>query len=142
MITREQIYAALFARLAAVPGLVTTSRILKHWADVPAEMQPALYMAQVREVPVTQTAEPTKWRLTVDVYVYVRTGGGQVPGTVLNPILDAIEAALPRHPVSGRHYDLGVPGVEWARIEGAIDTDEGTLGEQAVAIVPIQILAA
>ena len=138
--TREPIYAALFARLSAIPGLRTKSRILKHWNDVPAEQQPAVFQAQVREQPQTRTGEPTKWLLSVDVYVYVRTAGGQVPGTVLNPILDAIEAALPLHPVTGKHT-LDAPGVEWARIDGAIETDEGTLGDQAVAIVPIQILA-
>lgn len=137
---REPIYAALYERLASIPLLRTRSRKLKHWNDVSAEEQPALYMAQAREVPTTTTGQPTRWDLFVDVYVYVRTGGDAVPGTVLNPILDAIEAALPLHPVTGKHM-LDAPGVEWARIDGAIETDEGTLGDQAVAIVPIHILA-
>lgn len=137
---REPIYAALFAALQGLPGVRTSSRILKHWNDVPAEMQPALFLAQGSQQPVTQTGQPSKWLLAAEVYVYVRTSGGQVPGSVLNPILDAIEAALPLHPVTGKHT-LDAPGVEWARIDGAIETDEGTLGEQAVAIVPIQILA-
>lgn len=137
---REAIYAALFARIAGIAGVRTQSRILKHWDDVPAEQQPALFMAQGAQQPITQTGEPTKWLLFAEIYVYVRTSGGQVPGTVLNPILDAIEAALPLHPVTGKHT-LDAPGVEWARIDGAIETDEGTLGEQAVAIVSIQILA-
>lgn len=136
---REAIYSALFARLASVPGLRTSSRILKHWDDVPAEQQPALYLSQAREQASTTTGQPTVWRLSVDVYVYVRTSGGQVPGAALNPILDGIEAALSLHAVTLRHA-LDVPGVEWARIEGEIDTDEGTLGDQAVAIVPIRIL--
>lgn len=137
---REPIFAALFARLAAVPGLVTSSRVLKHWSDVPAEQQPALFQAQTRQQPITKTGEPSKWLLSVDVYVYARTGGGLVPSAVLNQIIDGIEAAFPQHPVTGKH-DIGVAGVEWARIEGAIETDEGALGDQAVAIVPIQILA-
>lgn len=137
---REPIYAALYARLAAIPGLKISSRILKHWNDVPAEQQPALFQAQGREVPTTTTGESTRWDLFVDIYVYVRTSGGQVPGSVLNPIMDAIEASFPLHPVTGKHT-LDAPGVEWARIEGAIETDEGTLGDQAVAIVPVHILA-
>jgi hypothetical protein len=137
---REPIYAALFELLRNVPGVVTSSRILKHWNDVPPEQQPALYMAQTGEVAQARTGVATKWLLQVDVYVYVRTSGGKVPGTILNGILDGIEAALPLHPVTGMHT-LDVPGVEWARLEGAIDTDEGTLGDQAMAIVPIQILA-
>jgi hypothetical protein len=141
MITREDIYAGLFDHLKAIPGLVVSSRILRHWADVPPEQQPALFQAQVREQPHTITGEDCKWMLDVDVYVYVRTDGDVVPGSVLNPLLDAIEAAMPLHPVTGKHT-LSVAGVEWARINGAIETDEGTLGQQAVAIVPIQILAA
>jgi hypothetical protein len=140
--TREPIYAALFARLAAIPGLKTSSRILKHWNDVPAEQQPALFQAQTGETPQQQTGEPTKWLLEVDLYLYVRRNAG-VPGAALNPLIDAIEATFPLHPVTGLHM-LDVPGqlgIEWARISGRIETDEGTLGDQAVAIVPVQILA-
>lgn len=137
---REPIYAGLFALFAAIPDLRITSRKLKHWNDVPAGQQPALFQAQKNEQAVNKTGEPTKWLLSVDLYVYVRTGGAQVPSTVLNPILDAIEAAFVLHPITGVHT-LPIAGVEWARIEGSIETDEGTLGDQAVAIVPIQILA-
>lgn len=137
---REAIYSALFTRLSGIAGLKTTSRRLKHWNDVPPEKQPALFMAQSTETPITTTGEPQKWLLSVDVYVYVTTEGETPPGSVLNPILDAIEAIFPLHPITGKHT-LDAPGVEWARIDGTIQTDEGTLGSQAVAIVPIQILA-
>lgn len=137
---REAIFSALFDRVQALPGVVTTSRVLKHWADVPAEQQPAVYQAQGDQQPQTRTGEPTKWLLGVKLHVYVRTGGGRVPAAVMNPILDAIEALFPQHPVTGKNT-LDAPGVEWARIDGAIETDEGTLGDQAVAVVPIQILA-
>lgn len=142
MINREAIHAALFAKLQAIPGVVTCSRILQHWADVPPELQPAVYMAQTRQVPATDTGEPSRWRLAVDVYVYVRTDGETPPGTLMNPILDAIENILAPHPITGRHQTLGLDAVHWARIDGAIETDEGTLGQQAVAIVPVLILAA
>lgn len=138
---REAIYSALFARLAATPGVVTSSRILSHWNDVETEQQPALFMSQASETPSTATGEPTKWLLSVDVYVYVATSGNTPPGSVMNPILDAIESVFPLHPITGKHT-LDAPGVEWARIEGAIQTDEGTLGNKAVCIIPIQILAA
>lgn len=137
---REAIYAALFARLSSIAGLKTKSRILKHWNDVPVEQRPALFMSQAGESPQTQTGEASRWLLMVDVYVYVQTDGTNPPGSVLNPILDAIEAVFPLHPITGKHT-FDAPGVEWARIEGQIQTDEGTLGNQAVAIVPIHILA-
>lgn len=137
---REAIYSALFTRLSGIAGLKTKSRILVHWTDVPAEQRPALYQSQSTEMPITKTGEPQKWLLSVDVYIYVQTDGMTPPSTVLNPIIDAIEAIFPLHPITGKHT-LDAPGVEWARIEGTIQTDEGTLGNQAVAIVPIQVLA-
>lgn len=137
---REAVFAALFAKLQAIPGLVTVSRVLKHWNDVAAEAQPALFQSQTYQRPTTRTGEPTKWTLGADIYIYVRTDDGQAPGTVLNPILDAVEAVFQLHPVTGKHT-LAVDGVEWARIDGEIQTDEGTLGHQAVAIVPVAILA-
>lgn len=142
MINREAIYAALFTRLAAIPGLKTSSRRLKHWNDTQPEEQPALFMAQGNQVPNTTSGEPCKWLLAADVYVYARTNDGRAPGTVLNELLDAIEAALPLSPFTGVHDNLGRADVAWARIDGAIETDEGTLGDQAVAIVPIRVLAA
>ncbi|MFK7088682.1 hypothetical protein AAFM71_07680 [Chromobacterium violaceum] len=140
---REAIYSALFERLKAIPGLRTTSRRLRHWSDVDASQQPAMFQAQVRESPIPGDPSrglPTKWTLSADVYVYARTDGDQAPGTVLNPLLDAIEAALqPDNPVL-RAQTLGGM-VEHCWIDGDIETDEGALGDQAVAIVPIRILA-
>lgn len=137
---REAIYSALFTRLSSIAGLKTKSRILKHWNDVPAEQRPALFMSQANQIPSTKTGEPTKWILPVNVHIYVQTDGSTPPGSVLNPILDAIEAAFPLHPITGKHT-FDAPGVEWARIDGEIETDEGTLGNQAVALIPITILA-
>lgn len=140
---REAIYSALFDRLKAIPGLRTTSRRLRHWSDVDASQQPALFQAQGRETATPgdpARGVPTKWTLSADVYIYVRTDGDQVPGTVMNPLLDAIEAALRNDNAMQRVQTLGGL-VERCWIEGDIETDEGTLGDQAVAIVPIRILA-
>jgi hypothetical protein len=142
MIDRELIYSQLFARFSALPGVRTASRILKHWNDVPSEMQPAVYVAQTTETAIEQPSPlAQKWRLSVDLYLYVSTSGQVPPATLLNPLLDAIEQALVPHPSTGR-CTLGIEGVEWAAIDGTIETDEGTLGNQAVAIVPISIVAA
>lgn len=138
MINREPIYAALFAKLSASAGYATTSRRLKHWNDVPSGEQPALFMAQRNEVAATKgRGLPTEWTLSVDVYVYVRTDGGQAPGPLLNQLLDAVEAALAPSQLENVQTLGGL--VHWCRIEGAIETDEGTLGDQAVAIIPISM---
>lgn len=138
---REAIYGALFARLAVVPGLVVSSRRLRHWTDVRAAEQPALFMAQGRELatpgdPVRGL--PTQWTLQVEVYLYARTDGGLAPGTVMNPLLDALEAALKPDNAMQRCQTLGGL-VEHCWIEGELETDEGTLGDQAVCIVPVRI---
>jgi hypothetical protein len=138
-IAREPIYAALYALLSGVANFNSTSRIVKHWDDVPQGQQPALFMAQGQQIANTQRGQPTKWTLQVKIYVYARTDGEQVPSTVINPILDAIEAALQGNAAENTQTLGGL--VDYARIEGTIETDEGTLGSQAVAIIPISILA-
>ncbi|WP_374335584.1 hypothetical protein [Leeia sp.] len=138
---REAIYSALFARLTTVPGLVVCSRRLRHWTDVRAAEQPALFMAQGSEQAVPGDPVrglPTQWTLQVDVYLYARTDGGLAPGTVMNPLLDALEAALKPDNAMQRCQTLGGL-VEHCWIEGELETDEGTLGDQAVCIVPVRI---
>ena len=137
---REPIYAALFAKLAAVPGIVTASRKLKHWSDVAAIEQPALFMAQGTETAVRAVGLLTRWTLDVRVYVYVNTSGAIAPATALNPILDAIETIM-NPALAGSRQSLGNL-VHDARIEGAVETDEGSLGDQAVAIIPVRIITA
>jgi len=59
--------------------------------------------------------------------------------TTLNNEVDAIVAALDREPASGMQTLGGL--VHDCRIAGDIETDEGRLGQQAVAIIPIEIIA-
>lgn len=140
---REEIYAALFNHVSSVPGIVVAERRLRHWNDVKSIEQPYLCVAQGNQT-ATQ-GNPVKglyakWILEADIYVYVQTTGKQIPGTVINPILDAIESALaPPFPDINKCQTLNGL-VEHCWIEGTIETDEGTLGDQAVAIIPVVIL--
>ena len=134
---REEIWAALFAKLPTA-GFNTKSRRLKHWDDVPKEKQPALFLAQGPETHVRVTGQPAKRTFTGELYVYARTDGGLDPGPVINPLLDAIEQALEPNAVEQVQTLGGL--VDHCRIEGAIETDEGTLGDQLVAIIPIHML--
>ncbi|QDD62649.1 hypothetical protein EJD96_00070 (plasmid) [Herbaspirillum seropedicae] len=135
---REQIYAALFAKLSASSAFKTKSRKLRHWADVKDIEQPALFQAQKRELAMTTPGQPTVWSLQVDVYIYVHQKNG-MPSTLLNGLLDALADSLAPDPITNKCTLGGL--VQHAWIEGAIETDEGTLGDQAVAIVPIVIKA-
>lgn len=138
---RESIYQALFAKLSAVSGLKTKSRKLRHWSDVSANEQPALFQAQKTESIARTPGLNARHTLYADVYVYVKTTGTTSPSTQMNSLLDAIEAALePDNPIKNRNTLGGL--VEHCAIEGSIETDEGTLGDQAVAIIPIVIFTA
>jgi hypothetical protein len=137
---REAIYSALFALVSTAPGLATTSRKLKHWSDVPAGRRPALFQTQGRETVMATAANglPARWMLEVTLYLYVSTSGATSPGEALNPILDAIAATLEPSPAGAAQTLEGL--VQYARIEGAIETSEGTLGDDEIALIPVRIL--
>ena len=137
--TREPIYAALFALIQSAAPFVTTSRRLRHWSDVAAAEQPALFMIQKSETAEERRPLPIKWRARVDLYLYAQAGGElTAPASVVNPLLDALEAALAPDPVS--HVQTLGGLVQHCWIAGKIETDEGVLGGQTVAIVPIELL--
>src|SRR5689334_4528663 len=96
MIAREPIYAALFARVAAAAPFVTVARRLRHWSDVAPAEQPALFMRQKTETAAgPERGTPTVWAMAVELYIYVHADDPYVaPATVLNPLVDAVEAAL------------------------------------------------
>ena len=142
MITRGPIYAALFDRAATAAGFVSAERRLRHWSDVAPAEQPALFMAQKSETAAVKTlGAPTVWTLLVEFYLYAHSSDPYLsPATVLNPLVDAVEAALAPAATTGLQ-DLGLPSmVQHAMISGKIETEEGVLGDQAIAIIPVEIL--
>lgn len=139
---REAIYAALFERLRALDGVLTSSRYLLHWDDVPAASRPALFVSQGDQAQLDQSPGiPPRWVLTASVYIYVNHNKTSPAGIALNPILDAIEQALTFDNIMKRTCTLGGL-VEWCRVDGNIEVFEGFLGETGAAIVPIRMLAA
>ena len=142
MINREPIYAALFGLIESAADFAVVDRRLRHWSDVSPAEQPALFMAQKTELASVKTlGAPTVWTLSVDLYVYVHSSDPYLaPASVLNPLIDAVEAALAPSATTGIQ-DLGLPAtVQHVYISGKVETDEGVLGDQAVAIVPVEIL--
>lgn len=140
---REPIYAALFARIESAAPFATASRRLRHWSDVQAAEQPALFLTQKSETATGQRGLPTKWLLAADIYLYCQAPDEvTAPALVLNPLIDAIEKALAPtggDAVLGNAQTLGGL-VSDCRIAGKIETDEGALGGQAVAIIPVELL--
>lgn len=136
--SREAIYAALFEKGKSLPGLITTSRRLKHWNDVPPSEQPALFQAQGDELPTGNNSLPIIWKFNAEWYLYCHSGNDPeaTPATQLNDLLDAVEQAL-KPDVSGFQTLGGL--VYNCRISGKVETDEGLLGPQSVAVIPIEI---
>ena len=139
-LAREPIYGALWNLLKALPGFNTRSRRLAHWADVPKSEQPALFQAQAGEVAIPQRGLPAKWHLSVNLYIYVVADDDPYssPAPALNALLDSVEAALAPD-IYGFQTIGGLVHNCW--ISGKIETMEGVLGGQEVAVVPIEIQA-
>jgi hypothetical protein len=142
MIIREMIYASLWALGAGAARFTSANRRLRHWTDVAPAEQPALFMSEKgAHAVVKRLGAPIVWTLYAEFYMYVHSSDPYLaPGTILNPLLDALEAALAPSPAIGIQ-NLGLPEmVQHAYIAGKIETDEGVLGDQAIAIVPVEIL--
>lgn len=141
-IERETIYAALWALASSAAPFASANRRLRHWSDVSPVEQPALFMSEKGgEGRVKALGAPILWTLRADFYIYAHSADPRVsPAQILNPLIDALDAALAPSPVTGLQQ-LGLPDmVRHALVVGKVETDEGVLGDQAVAIVPIEIL--
>lgn len=138
-VTREAVDAALFAKLGGVAGFVTTARRFRHFADVAPADQPALFLVrrgeQVQRVP----GMPPVYLVSYDALLYANTHGDTSvpPSSILNPLLDAVEAALQPDAITNKQTLGGL--VQHAWIEGQIETDEGMLQEQGYALIPISV---
>ncbi|MGH7052550.1 MAG: hypothetical protein ACREFA_01835 [Stellaceae bacterium] len=141
-IERETIYAALWALASSAARFASANRRLRHWSDVSPAEQPALFMSEKGgEGRIKALGAPVVWTLRADFHIYAHSTNPHIsPAQILNPLIDALEAALAPMPVTGLQ-NLGLPGmVQHALVVGKIEIDEGVLGDQVVAIVPVEIL--
>jgi hypothetical protein len=142
MIEREAIYSALWSLGSGSANFASANRRLRHWSDVNPSEQPALFMVEKGgHAEVRALGAPVVWTLYADFYIYVHSGDPYLaPALILNPLLDALDQALAPSAATGIQ-NLGLPNmVQHAFINGHIETDEGVLGNQAVAIIPVAIL--
>jgi hypothetical protein len=121
----------------------TASRRYKSFSEVPAMEQPAIFQVQRREQPAQITQVPAGWKLEVDLVIYVNSTNydDTVVSSLLNPVLDAIDGLFGTTGLPGANKQTLGGLVHYARISGAIETDEGVLGDQAFAIIPIEIFS-
>lgn len=142
MIIREAIYSALWTLGSGAGSFASANRRLRHWADVAPAEQPALFMNEKGgHAQVKKLGAPIVWTLYADFYIYVHSSDPYAaPATIINPLLDGLERAL-APPAATGIQNLGLPQmVQHAYIAGKIETDEGVLGDQAIAIIPVEIL--
>ena len=137
-LVRETIYGALFVRLQTIAGIKTYSRRMRSIADTPANLMPALYMAQTFQRPLYEAGRAVQWELGADVYLYAFDRANQNPGGVINPLVDGLYSALAFDNIMQNSCTLG--GLALKCEIGDIETDEGTMGEQAIVRAPITIL--
>jgi hypothetical protein len=141
MATREQVYQAVFAKLVGLQGTVSWSRRVTLPTQVPLVDQPALMLWEQPEKTDQSTPKPPNRVWRAEVLVVFTNDDKTVPGaTIINPILDAIEAAFAVDDPVRNACTLGGL-VHYCRIEGQTyketgDTDPSGLGG---AIVPIAI---
>lgn len=136
-LNREAIYGALWSRLEACDGFVTRERRLRHVNDVPREQQPYLCMTQGDQFPSYDVGRTTQWKLNAIIYLYSRAPDGEAPGPIMNPLLDAVTGIFKFDNTMGNSFTLGGL-VNWCRMV-QVDTDEGTLGEQSIVRISVEI---
>lgn len=146
---REAIYVALVAQLKAALGstFTTISRKYKIGVDIPAELQPALFvleMGERREAP--QRGIPGRLILSAMLVVHCIDDIPTEPmgeetslvATKINEFLRKIDDALAPSPATGVQTLGGLVSHCW--VEGETLVDHGFYGPQAFAGVPVQIL--
>ena len=153
-VTRETVYAGLFAFLQKAPGLVYFSRRFVPFAQLQGKT-PALFQLERDETPGPRPDPRMNpfWELRVTVVVFVASNSDPTfnPYVPLNAILDYIEAAIPPSgpTTTGFPYgtgqtrqNLGIAGVQAVYIDGPIEKDEGLAAPDSQAEVSIKIIVA
>lgn len=144
----EPIYQALFDLLDGALTPISqkwgeSSRLLRHWSDTTV-VRPAMFLAQLNEVPTKRVGQIPSWTLDLKVYIYCQAPNDSYPTSkILNPLIGAVRAVLqPDKSGPGRAMGKNTLGglCDDVYISGKIETDEGTLGALAIAVIPIRIL--
>jgi hypothetical protein len=141
--TREQVFQAVFNLVSAVPGFKVATRRYIRPSAVEAINTPILMTWEQPEK--TEGAERglrKRWWEVWLIIVYYNNDQNVAGATLLNPLIDAVEAALaPDNPV---HQTQTLGGlVQAVYIDGAtvkaisdVDIDHG----QGGAVIPVRIL--
>ena len=143
MTTREAALAALQAALSLAAPFATVTRRLLAPEQMCAVGAPGLALVVHHEAyHRPNLAQPPRRTLTASAIVYVDAGGANpnaVPDSLLNPILDALDAALlPDNAATGLCTLGGL--VFAAAIRGDVVRAPGDKTGKGVAVVPIDLV--
>lgn len=142
-VDREIIDLALEAKLQKLVDdgdIVTLSRNVKNYTEVPAILQPALFIMKTNEVSAQDKGSPGLTTLMYDLVIYTNSGNLEtiIRATQFNTVLDKLDAVLAPDPVRGFQDLDGQVSHAWR--EGDTEITEGTLNEQSVVVTPMKIL--
>ena len=142
MQSREVIMQALFALVSGSAPFVTASRRLKLWTDVPPGERPAIFQYERDDVYANGKNYLPIVEMNVDLYIYTAPGmdSGVTPISILNPLLDAVDAALKPSPSTPGKQTLGGL-VSNCYIDGKVMKDPGDIDGDGIAVIPVKILA-
>lgn len=143
-INRTAIYNALHARLTSIEGAGCVELGLRHIDNVQAEEMPYVGMFIPQQQRVSGTGHlPGKYTLPCQLFVYVSRKDTDVHALhLLNDFLDAIDRALEVPHNWPSDTLTSAPHVVHMRVEGTIELDSAPMGETAMAVVPVVIVAA
>jgi hypothetical protein len=138
---RETIMQALFALVSGSAPFVTASRRLQLWNTLSAAEKPAIFQYERDDNYTNGKNYLPIVEMNVDLYIYTAPGldSGITPISIMNPLLDAVDAALAPSPVTRRQTLGGLVSHVW--IDGKIMKDPGDIDGDGVAVIPVKILA-
>jgi hypothetical protein len=141
--TREQAITALFNLLAASAEFKTSGRRNTNPEGLGPSATPALFLVEDsdkwdRSAGYNNLAK-REMKLYAILYNDVGTDDTQVPNTIINNALDAIEAAMVPDDVINGTFTLGKL-VQSCTIDGESQRSSGDTTGKALAVVPIRIL--
>ncbi len=138
--TRESVMAALLAKLTGAFAFGAVTRRLVSPETIATPGKPALVLIEHHEEYEQRPAQPPRRKMSVMAILYIDTGSdpNAIPDAVLNPIQDAIDAALaPDAPHLGRCTLGGL--VDSVVISGSVIKAPGDKTGKGLAIIPIEI---
>lgn len=144
MTSREDIARAFFALLEGLDGFEASSRRFVHWDKVNGTQMPFLTMLKTGERRERQNEGLATLVLNFHVFVYISAGNdpNDIPDTVMNGLLDAIDAAVA--PTGGALItnNLQTLGglVSHCYPLGEVFVDDGDIDGKGVAAVPFEIM--